>query len=503
MVTSVKSNSPSVQPASPITSGPASQESGSRSGSPIQSTSPRSESPTGLQSRQQEQSLAGGGPASSLAGGGPASSLAGGNPASSLAGGDPANEGIQQGAVVGPNNVSTDPQTRMRNAAARLKERPLSAAAQSEGNEASQSYKRRKTTFADVAAIGNQGLATATGSSAAFGLRGAANSLVDTAAKASIPGPHGAAAGAIVKYFAGTAAAAVGTQLNEAKIAPYLDQNTGVRHVPTPISAILPDDRREALNGFKANYGDDMKVDIISKQEKAGTPQTLVGALAYGTGAFGATVAQSFVTNPIAKAAIVAGGPTVGGAILGATTGYQKATATYNAPTEQGITNLRNRVAERDANNDPYDSDGMNDQLKRIETQPHNLYYTDNPSADTKADALAEEAANRPRTGEGIFKSFVHRAVALERDLRVANGAEGTGTAGGHYYETAFGPLAGTLATASANGVGMAASVMSGLLKTTEGFPENDADIAETEIPRAHVYEPAPEDLAEQGGTQL
>jgi hypothetical protein len=508
MVTPVKSNSPSVQPASPSTSGPASQASESRSESPIQSTSPRSESPTGLQSRQQAQSLAGGGSESPLAGG---------SPVSSLAGGGPANEGIQQGAAVGPNDVSTDPEIRMRNDVATHKADPKDRARQANANAASAGYKRRWPTVSDITAIGNQSLATAAGSAVAFGGRGVANTLVDTAAKTAIPDPYiAAAASGVVKHGIGTLAAAAGTQLNQTKVAPFLDQHTGARHIPTPVPVILPDERREALNGFKADYGNKMAGEIESQQKAAGANPT-AGALAYGVGSLGASVAQSLVTDPLTKAAVVAGGPTIGGALLGAKIGHQKATSTYYAPTGEGITKLDREIARRAADNDPYDSDGMKEALKNIEKEPHNLYYTDNPSADTKAAALAEKAAKRPRTKEGIYESLTHRATVLERGLRATDGLQTLGAIAGAGLGVGVNPLAGTLATAAVNAVGIGSAVQpGGLLAEINAFPANDVKIAAGEppiapqglggvnqVPLGAPPVPAPEDLVEQGRAQL
>jgi hypothetical protein len=541
MVTSPKSSSPSVNPPSLSTSGPASQESESRSGSPIQSTSPRSESPTGLQSRQQAQSLAGGGPASPLAGGGstenqgirqgqannpkspagggPASSLAGGDPASSLAGGGPAsslagsgpasplagsgpteNQGIQQGQANHPNNVLTDPEETMRSAVRMSKQHPHNRNLQTEAHRASLNYKQRSTTNADIAAIGNQAVTTAASSLAELGSRGALNSITDSLSNASIPNPYGAAAASgVVKHGAGTMAAALGTQLNQTKVTPLLDRYTGTRHVPTPTTTILPENHKDALDLLKDGYGSNMQVDIYNKQKRAGTLNPTVGALVYGAGEFGAAVAQSFVPDPLAKAAVAAGGPTVGGALLGAKIGHQKATSTYDAPTEQGITDLVGRHA-----NSPYDNEAMNAQLRDIETRPHNLYYTENPSAAIKAHDFEERAANRPSTGMGITESLANRSVELGRGLRVADGLQAVGSIGAAAADAIFPfPLAGALVAGAFNGAGIGDAVQHGLLETIEGFPANERAIAARERQNAAAQDPAADDLAEQGNAPL
>jgi hypothetical protein len=558
MVTSVKSNSPSVQPASPSTSGPASQESGSRSGSPIQSTSPRSESPTGLQSRQQAQSLAGGGPASPLAGGGPASSLAGGGPASSLAGGGPAsslagggpasplasggstenqgirqdqanhpkslagggsasllagggpasplagggpteNQGIQQGQANQPNNVLTDPEETMRSAVRMSNQHPHNRDLQTEAHRASLNYKQRSTTNADIAAIGNQAVTTAASSLAELGSRGVVNSLTDSATNVATAIPYAAATGsAVLKHGVGSLALAAGTQLNQNKVTPLLDRYTGTRHVPTPVTTILPENHKDALDLLKADYGSNMEIEIYNKQKRAGTLNPAVSALVYGAGEFGATVAQSFVPNLGAKAAVAAGGPTVGGAILGGIVGHQKATATYNAPTVQGITDLVDRHANR-----PYDSEAMNAQLRDIEKQPHNLYYTENPSAAIKAHDFEERAANRPSTATGIAHSYGNRALDLERDLRVADGLQAAGSIGAAAINTAS-PLVGALIAGASSGVGIGTAIQQqGLLETIREHPAYDRAIAADERLNAAAQDPAADDLAEQGNAPL
>jgi hypothetical protein len=407
----------------------------------------------------------------------------------------------------------------MRNAVARFEENPSSEAAQLAGNEASQAYKRRRTTFADGAAISNQSLATGIGSFIAFGGRSVANSFTDTAAKASIPNTYAAtAASAVVKYGLGTFAAAGGTQLNQNKTAPFLDQNTGPRHAKTPLAFILPDTYRNALNNLKPGYGDGVLAAIKAKQNAAATPNATIGALAYATGAIGSALGQYAVSNPGAKAAIGAAGPTAGGLALGAATGVQKATATFKAPSREAIDGLTRRHINKQLT-----SDEMDLELENMKLQPHNLFYTADPSAAEKAEDLAKKADERPRTLKGQSESLVHRTVGMEKGLRGANIVQTAGAIGGVALDT-ISPFGGAALRAVANGVGIGGAVQVGLLAQVGKLNENDKAIADREPQRVYTdlddtnqtslaatqaalaatqIPPLPEDLAEQGRARL
>ena len=395
--------------------------------------------------------------------------------------------------------TSFDKQANMRSAVRNLQDRPESPGLQSKGNEASVEYKQRNTTLADFSAVGHQAIETGAGSAASFGARAAFNAGLDVATQTQYPNSNPAAKAAIMsvpKHILSTVAAALGTQLNHTTIKPNLNQHIASRVLPTPISFIYPDKHVEDLDAILDKYGSNERDAALQQQNTATKPNLRVASAAYATAAAAATMAGYATDNIPAKIMIGLAGPATAGLALGGATAYGKLTATVNAPSEQGIKELKDLKEGG--------SEVTIDQLQNMSRQKHNLFYTAEPSFKDRTDAKAFLANQRPETVSKIAESAKNRFVGLEPDLRVLNliqaGAAATGAA-----LLGNNPLGAAGLRAAAGAVGILDAVATRkVLGTVGDLNANDKIIAERGRPLVQGTDNIESiDLAEQGGVEV